>query len=119
METVLIGYFKNEKMVAAKPSKIIRERCHRGIKEIKIATPKPNAPILKYTRPNRIRLGDQPKVIDPFEQSNVYIKNGKMGDGLFAKKNIIKGDIIAYYSGLIFNKRKEPVFHRNQTIEEK
>ena len=119
METALIGYFENDQMVAAKPTKIIRERCHRGIKEIKVAKPKLNAPTLTYKRPNYIRPGDQPKVIDPFEQRNIYIKAGKMGDGMFAKKNIINGDIIAYYAGFLYNAKKQSPFHKNQTIEEK
>ena len=120
METVLIGQFENEEMVAAKPSKIIRERCHRGIKEIKVAKPKSNSPTLTYKRPNNIRLGEQPKIMDPFEKRHVYIKTNNIGDSVFAKKNIIKGDIIAYYSGLLWNFRKDPLLrNRNQTLKER
>ena len=103
METALIGRFENDTMVAAKPSKVIAERCHRGIKEIKVATPTANAPTLRYARPNRIRIGDQPTIMDPFERKNIFIADGKKEDGLFAKKDITKGDILVYYSGLIWN----------------
>ena len=125
METVLIGHFENQKMIAAKPSKIIAERCNRGIKEIKISKPKPNAPTLKYERPNSISLGNQPKVMDPLDQGNIYIKvigktgDGGLSDGVFAKKNFTEGDIIAYYSGLLWNTAADgPIFTRNQTEEE-
>ena len=93
METVLIGRFENGTMVAAKPSKVIAERCRRGIKEIRVATPTTNSPTLKYARPNRIRIGDQPTIMDPFERKNVFIADGKKEDGLFAKKDILKGYI--------------------------
>ena len=39
METVLVGRFEDKQMIAAKPSKIIGERCHQGIKEIKVDVP--------------------------------------------------------------------------------
>ena len=117
METVLIGRFENGQMVSALPSRIIKERCHRGIKEIKIAKPKSDAPRLTYKRPDRLHMGDQPKVLDPFDRSNIYIKTGEMGDGIFAKKNITNGDIIAYYSGHLCDTEKEPLFTRNQTMD--
>ena len=43
METVLVGRFQNGEMTSAKSSKIIAERCNKGIKEIRVATPKGNA----------------------------------------------------------------------------
>ena len=120
METVLIGRFKNNAMIAASPSRIIAERCHKGIKEIRVAKPKYDAPIVKYDRPNWIRIGDQPTIMDPFERKNTFIQDGKGHDGVFAKKNIFKGDIIAYYSGTIEKASERPPFDlSNQTLSEK
>ena len=42
MKTVLIGKFRNGVMIQAKASRITSERCHNGIKEIKVAKPKMN-----------------------------------------------------------------------------
>ena len=39
-------------------------------------------------------------------------------DGVFAKRNIRKGELISYYSGVIFNQDTDPIFFRNQTDEE-
>lgn len=118
METVLIGHFKNGIMKAARKSKIIAERCHNGIKEIRVAKPREGSPILKYSPPNTIRIGDQPTIIDPFERRNTYIQSGKWGDGVFAKRNFTEGDLVMYYSGLLWNKTEGPYISKNQTQEE-
>ena len=51
MRSVYIGQFQNGEMINAKRSKITKERCHQGIKEIKIAKPKPYAPIVRLHVP--------------------------------------------------------------------
>ena len=106
-------------MIAAKPTRIAAERCYNGIKELKFYEPKKNAPILKYERPTNLRPGDQPLVADPFETRRIYIGKGVMQDGMFAKKDIKYGDLICYYSGMIYDPKKTPVFHSNMTVSEK
>ena len=102
-------------MRAAKPAKIVAERCKNGIKQLKFAKPAKNAPILKYQRPNFLRPGDQPQIADPFEQKNIYIGKGVFQDGVFARRDIRMGKLIAYYSGIMFNPREHPIFFSNQT----
>ena len=122
METILVGRFEKGEMVAAKESKIVKERCNKGIKEIRIATPNVGRPTLKYQRPDRLRLGDQPRVMDPYTKKNIYIGDGKMDDGVFAKRNIVKGELVMYYSGLFWNATEQKLLtiitYRNQTPEE-
>ena len=118
LKTALIGKFQNGQMVEAKPSRVIRERCHRGIKEVLVAEPKAKSPTLTYHPPNQVQLGNQPKVTDPFDQTQIYIQNTIYGEGVFAKKKIHKGDIIAYYSGLLWNDAEQPLFTQNKTYEE-
>ena len=122
MKTVLIGRFDKRRMIAAKPSKILAERCNKGIKEIKVAKPKEDAPILTYSRPNRLRIGDQPRVMDPFTKKNIYIGNGTKDDGVFAKRDMQKGDLVMYYSGLFWNETEQSLFtmdaYKNQTWDE-
>ena len=119
METVLVGSFKNGTMIAAKASRIIGERCNQGMKEIRIAEPKRNAATFKYSRPSRVRLGDQPLLMDPYERKNIYISDGEEGDGVFAKKHIPKGEVIMYYSGIRWNKTELPLWTKNQTLGER
>ena len=122
MKTVLVGRFENGIMVSAKSSKIIRERCHKGIKEIKVANPKEHSVSYRFQRPTRVRISDQPKVMDPYEKKNVYIGNGKKDDGVFAKRDISKGELVLYYSGLIWNTTEQSLFtmhtFHNQTWDE-
>ena len=119
METVLIGQFENGTMVAARPSKVIGERCHRGIKEIRVAKPKAGAPVFTHTRPSPIRMCPQPTVMDPFERKNIFIDDGKKEDGVFARKHIIDGDAVAYYSGSILSETAVYLMASNTTYEEK
>ena len=118
-ETVLLGTFQNGVMIAAKPTTILAERCKNGIKELKFAKPKENAPTFKYERPTDIKPGDQPNVADPFESKRVYIGKGIMNDGIFAKKDILSGELICYYSGTLHNPRVKPIFNNNQSLDEK
>ena len=118
METVLIGRFEKGRMIMAKPSKIIGERCNQGIKEIIVAEPKENDVSLKYVRPNHIHMGNQPNVMDPFEQRNIKIRNGNMGDTVYSNKNFVFGDLIAYYSGHVWNVIDQPLLSKNKTLSE-
>ena len=107
-------------MVAAKPSRIRSERCYHGIKEINVATPKANAPVLAYKLPDQIQPGDQPKVMDPLERTQIYVQNSSYrGEGLFAKKRINKDHLIVYYSGLLWNFVEQPLYSTNQTDEQR
>ena len=122
MEAVLVGRFENGTMIAAKPSKIVKERCHKGVKEIEVAKPKTDAPVFTYNRPTRLRIGDQPTVMDPFDKKNIYVGDGKKDDGVFAKKDIKKGDVFVYYSGLFWNMTEQALYtadtFHNQTMDE-
>ena len=122
MKTVLVGRFEKGRMIAAKESQVVKERCKKGIKEIRIARPKHNGPTFKYQRPDRLRLGDQPRTMDPYSKKNIYIAKGEIDDGVFAKRNISKGELVLYYSGLLWNTTEQALLtiktYRNQTPEE-
>ena len=108
--------FEDGIMIHGRPAKIVAERCNDGIKEIKISKVKANAPTFKYSRPTRVNIGDQPTVMDPYEKQVVYVKTTKWGDdGLFAKRDIKKGELVAYYSGNFFNGTEMQLFTSNQT----
>ena len=121
METVLFGKFRDGIMLATKESKIVKERCNLGIKEIEIGIPDKNSPTFQYKSRSTTEIGDQPTLMDPYERKTVYIDQGLKDDGIFAKKDIAKNDIIAYYSGLSidFMKLNEPICSLNLTKEER
>ena len=102
-------------MISARPTRVVAERCRNGMKEIQIRKPKKDSPVFKYKRPDRIRIGDQPTVMDPYEKRTIYIGAGKVDDGIFAKRNIRDGELVMYYSGVIFDPHKHAIFSSNQT----
>ena len=123
MKTVLVGRFENERMISAKASKIIAERCNDGIKEIQVAQPKDDEPSLKYSRPDHLRIGDHPRVMDPYTKKNFYIGDGIKEDGVFAKRDINNGELVLYYSGLFWNESMQTLYtgdkFNNQTSQER
>jgi hypothetical protein len=115
----LLGKFVDGVMISAKPTKIVAERCKSGIKQLKFAKPKKNAPVLKYERPSRDKIGDQPSVADPFERKRVFIGKGAFQDGLYARHDIRMGELVCYYAGVISNRSVDPLFFPNQTDSER
>ena len=100
LKTVLTGKFKDGEMVEGRESKIIAERCNNGIKEVQIAPTKQDAPVFKYQPPSSFRVCHGEKLMDPYERKTVYINDSAyVGDGVFAKRNISPGEIVAYYVG--------------------
>ena len=55
LRTALVGEFNANAMVAARETRVVAERCRRGMKEVKVARPKPDAPLYTYFRPTEIR----------------------------------------------------------------
>ena len=110
MTTVLVGKFDNGRMEATLPAKIIAERCNLGLKEIKISAPKDTTSTFKYMRPTRHVITNQPTLEDPFELHHVFVANVNRVNGekgLFARKNLEIGQVLAYYSGILWNTTEE------------
>ncbi len=119
METAFHGAFVNATMISGRQVKVTAERCRNGIKEILVSRPNEDSFAFRFKRPTRIRVGDAPTVPDPYERKTVYIRQSSgEGEGMFAKRNISKGEQIAYYSGIIFNDTETPIFLANMTAEE-
>ena len=119
MKTVLVGQFQNGVMSHAKPANIVAERCNDGIKEIRFSVPKRNAPTFKYSRANRLYIGDHPTTMDPYEKKLIYIKAlERGGEGLFAKRSINRHELVSYYGGIIWNETEAELFPENQTMYE-
>ena len=116
MKTVLVGKFEDGIMLSGKPAKIVAERCNDGIKEIKLSSVQPDVPEFKYSRPTRVNIGNQPNRMDPYEKKFVYVNTTKWGDdGLFAKKDIKKDELVSYYSGMFFDNLEMELFPDNLT----
>ena len=77
-------------MIAAKPTKIIAERCQNGIKDLKFAKPKKSAPTLKYQRPNHLKPGDQPTICDPLD-SIAEMYDNKVNPTQVSETEVVNG----------------------------
>ena len=58
----------------------------------------------------------QPTLQDPLEIKNLYIKTGPFGDTLFAKRDMSRGDLVAYLNGFWYE--KDEINWSNMTISE-
>ena len=58
----------------------------------------------------------QPTLQDPLERKNLYIKTGPFGDTLFARRDISRGDVVAYLNGFWYE--KDEINWSNMTISE-
>ena len=143
-ETALVGKFVDEvdndeiKMISAKEAKIVAFKCQNGLVDLKIKS-KSDSPIFKYDPPSLARISKnvssswfqsfiffevhnmflyfyQPTLQDPLERKNLYIKTGPFGDTLFAKRDISRGDLVAYLNGFWYE--KDEINWSNMTISE-
>ena len=64
---------------------------------------KENSPTLTYSPPSYNSFGQSPTQRDPYEDNTVEVKAStiriSIGDGLFVKRNVQKGEVVAFYSG--------------------
>ena len=113
METTYLGKFENRKMIRAQQSKVLEIDCNdNGLLFVKkYLKPNISEPHVYYEPPTNVSFGRGPKgVMDPYEQKMVELKiakNSKMGEGVFAKKDIKKGELAAVYNGFIFKHKSE------------
>lgn len=91
----------------------------RVVAPIKVKPPRSDAPIMSFTRPTHKRLGGSMTTRDPYERKTVYVKDcAGRGEGVFAKRNISKGEIVAYYSGLLINTTQNTVNWYNISVQD-
>ncbi|XP_059087629.1 uncharacterized protein LOC131884018 [Tigriopus californicus] len=104
MSIAYVGQFENMVMKAAKVAEVVAERCDEfGIKEVQYS--EPSGPDVFYSPPTNISFGEGPRIPDPYEQSNVVLKQSNVpngGQGLFAKKDILHNQKFCFYSGYIY-----------------
>ena len=58
---------------------------------------------MTYCRSTEISVGAGPLVPDPYEERTVEVRAsgvGGGGEGLYVKRNIAKGELIAFYNGV-------------------
>ena len=103
--TAFIGAFSKGKMVAGRVThleSVTRDPLTQILHPV-FAKPDANGPVLKFQLATQTCIGDQPMVADPYESSQVEVRQSQVpgsGSGLYAKKDIAKGSIAAFYNGV-------------------
>lgn len=92
--------------------------CKDNMLRLKTSSPDPNGPIFTQDELSLDRLSSQPKVMDPMEQRNVYVKDTNHGEGLFAKRDIGPDQVVAYYGGILLLSKLDSSKFTNLTREE-
>jgi len=65
----------------------------------------PNGPAFEYEQPSIRCIALHPLLRDPWEDKKVYVSDSNLpqgGEGLFAKRNIEKREVVALYNGIKF-----------------
>ena len=107
------------------PRKLPCSRCHKGILELRFAEPDStasftNSASYKFEQATEKSVTSKETLMDPLDHRNVYIAESGIagsGDGLFARRTINPGEIVALYAGtLVFDEGKLHTY--NMTMEE-
>ena len=74
---------------------------------------------LMFCRSTEVSVGAGPLVPDPYEERTVEVRAsgvGGGGEGLYVKRNIAKGELIALYNGVrIFSTQGKVLVHMNSS----
>ena len=107
LRTAMVGSFVQGQMVAARQTELVDVMLDPStcIMAPVFAQPLPHEPQpdIRYSKATRDHIGDQPLVPDPYEQRTVEVRKSEVdggGEGLFAKVDLPKGTIVAFYNGV-------------------
>lgn len=96
----IVGKYRQNYLKFGQAAFVTKERCRNGIKEVEFS--QPTGDIFSYKPPDNKSYGNKPTVPDPYETLSVYVKESSVassGEGLFASRDIPRGDMVALYNG--------------------
>ncbi|XP_059079759.1 histone-lysine N-methyltransferase SETD7-like isoform X2 [Tigriopus californicus] len=117
LETAILGQFHQRVLLRGQGSRVIGEACQNGwIRDLTFELPRAGSPHFKYGPPSHYSFGHGPQLSDPYEDQSVRVGRWSaertmdhkkalfdpdLEEGLFAKRDIKKGQTVAFYSGLV------------------
>jgi len=102
-QTGIFGRFAAGVLVEGREVQVTAERCNQGFKELQFEIVESRDHIWRPDVSDGKRIGSFPTTMDPFERKSVYVSESRLPDsdeGLFAKRDFLKGDLVSYYNGL-------------------
>ena len=101
--TGLKGVFEAGILRSGQAVDVVAERCHKGIKELKLEPAKDGVDTVWENHGDKMYdYGKNPRVMDPHERKSVYVQqstNPRAKEGLFAKRKFQRGDLVSYLGG--------------------
>ena len=123
MRTAIVGKFSNGKLLEGEARRIVGYRCEFGILTLKFSKSKKHKSKskLRYEKPSSTFVTLNPKLMDPYEESNIYVANTtisgmKYSDGLFAKRIVPHFTLVAVYAGTRLNKIEHDTIFSSSNI---
>ena len=121
--TAIIGLYRDHVLVTGHVTRL-SEACRDGhIWSLSFDPIARSSPPLTYSPPSHYSFGVSPTSGDPYEMRTVEVKRSAKEDanqGLFTKRSVMSGEVLAFYSGLIINcdSSLRPLDRRELTDEE-
>ena len=111
MKTAIVGKFSKGKLIEGGARRVIGYRCEDGILILKFSKFGKTKERYHFERSTSTFITSNPKLMDPYERSNIYvgettIPGMKFSDGLFAKHILPHFSLVAVYAGTRLNKQK-------------
>ena len=117
--TGLHGKFLDGEVLEARAVDVVAERCRQGIKEIRLRLNTRDDTLWRRADSESL-LRSFARTMEPHERKSVYIGKSRVegdravtGEGIFARRLFLPGDLVTYFSGV--KTTEEEMFHDNMT----
>ena len=104
--TLVVGLWRDHVLVTGQVSSLLSACQQDEVWTLHWAEPEAGLPGLTYSPPSHFSYGVDPASRDPYELRTVEVKNSdteEANQGLFTVREVMAGEVLAFYSGLIIN----------------
>ena len=125
MKTAIVGEFYEGVLLRGFHRKVVGYRCIDGILVLRFSKLNPDvklSPTFRFEMPNSSFISSNPKLMDPYEKSNIYVKEStiagmRYSEGIFAKRHIPSFRLVAVYAGVLLSDSECQDIFENVSIE--
>ena len=109
MSTAILGRYNDGVLVSGAPATVAEVTLEQDIAVVRwsITVSPGHLTSVEYFKSTEDSVGPQPLVSDPYEDRTVDVRQsgvGGGGEGLYARRRLVKGEITAFYNGVIIKK---------------
>ena len=103
LTTAIVGRFQEGVLVSGLPAQVCGMRLVEDIAVPEFIITGEKEEAVSFCRSSEESVGLQPLVRDPYESRTVEVRPSQVGgggEGLFLRRNVTKGEIVAFYNGV-------------------